>query len=84
MSPSGRIVLILADVNERNLDYSDQVMLFRIVVMVPNLQVQILRFIWDPSPYLQGLIPFRIQTRHRISLHLVPTKFSYHICIHIS
>ena len=83
MTPHRSVILVLADVNERNLDYSDQIMFFGVIVVIPNLEVQILRFIGNSSPYLESLIPFRIQTSNRVSHHLIATKLGHHISIHI-
>ena len=83
MSPSRSIIFILADINERNLDNSNQIVLFRIVVVIPNLEVQIFRFIGNSSPYFKSFVPLRIETSYRITLDLVSTKLSNHISIHI-
>ena len=41
MTPSWCIELVFTNINERNLDNSNKVMFFGVVVMVPNLEVEV-------------------------------------------
>lgn len=72
MAPARRIVLVFADVDEGNLDGSDEIVLFREVVVVPHFENQVLRLVGHSCPDHQGLVPFRVQTSHSVSLDLVP------------
>lgn len=70
MSPSGSGVLVLADIDEWNLEHADQIVAAEDVV-VPDFDHQVLGLVGHSSGYLEGLVPLRVQRGDHRGVDLV-------------
>lgn len=78
VSPFGFWVLILQNVDKRNFEHSNNVVL-RENVFISDLKCDVFGLVWDLSSNLNALIPFGVETLDVWSFHLISAEFGNHI-----